>query len=104
MIYRFAHRNRLALERHGRQRTVPCPSQEDEYLVVLKTSTKPSPKKGVGDYHFVIRLSNGTWADKPGPSPSRWNAVDGFADAWPLGEDMYYYNGGTAYFAVRRKE
>ena len=31
MIYRFAHRNRLASERHGRQRTVPCPSKPVDF-------------------------------------------------------------------------
>lgn len=37
-----------------------------------------------------------------GQEPSRWNALDGAAIAWDLGNIMNYYNTETVYFAVTR--
>lgn len=51
--------------------TDPNDLHDDEYLVVLKTSNIPSNTTGKGDYHFVMRLSDGSWADKQGGGISR---------------------------------
>ena len=51
---------------------------------------------------FAVQLNDGTWADKPGRTPSRWNKLDGTAIAWDLGSIKNYYNTETVYFAVER--
>lgn len=74
----------------------------------MKTSTMPIPIDGYSsaDYHFAVLLSDGTWADKSGQTPSRWNAIDGTASTWDIGivgSDSYiegYYNTESVYFAV----
>jgi hypothetical protein len=46
-------------------------------------------------------LSDGTWADKPGQTPSRWNKIDGTSViGWDLTGYKNYYNKGPIYFAV----
>ena len=57
---------------------------------------------GIADYHFAVQLSDGTWADKPGSTPSRWNKIDGTAEKWNLGSIIGYYNTPSIYFAVKR--
>ncbi len=38
------------------------------------------------DYHFAVRLSDGSWADKPGSNPSRYNQVLFDGNSW-IGTD-----------------
>lgn len=52
------------------------------------------------DYHFAVLLSDGTWADKTGGLPSRWNVIDGTSATWDLGETKDYYNTESVYLAV----
>lgn len=80
----------------------PKDKLDDEYIVAMKTSTIVIPSIGVADYHFAVQLSDGSWADKPGQTPSRWNVLDGTAIAWDLGNIKNYYNTKTVYFAVER--
>ena len=68
----------------------------------MKTSTKIITSIGVADYHFAVQLSDGTWADKPGQLPSRWNVIDGTAKTWDLGKISKYYNTQSVYFAIER--
>lgn len=75
---------------------------DNEYIVAMKTSTIVIPSIGVADYHFAVQLSDGSWADKPGQMPSRWNALDGTAIAWDLSNVKNYYNTETVFFAVGR--
>ena len=80
----------------------PSDKGEDEYIVAMKTSTMLVPGYSFADYHFARQLSDGTWADKPGQTPSRWNKIDGMAATWDLGNQKGYYNTKTVYFAVKR--
>lgn len=34
------------------------------------------------DYHFAVRLSDGSWADKPGANSSRYNQLFFDGDVW----------------------
>ena len=77
--------------------------QDDEYLVAMKTSDFLVEGKNQSDYHFAILLSNGTWANKQGHSPSRWNGLNGFAKVWDKFGQPGYYNTDTVYYAVKRR-
>ena len=79
----------------------PAEKLDNEYIVAMKTATKSAQLKDA-DYHFAVLLSDGTWADKPGMFASRWNALDGTAIAWDLGNSLGYYDSKTVYFAVAR--
>lgn len=80
----------------------------NEYIVAMKTSTILLSPYGLAYYHFVMQLSDGSWAVKCGKTPSRWNVLDGTAVAWDLGvpQDILYikdyYNTESVYFAVGR--
>ncbi len=76
--------------------------KDDEYIVVMKTSTMIYQPRGRADYHFAVLLSDGTWADKMGHNASTWNQIDGYAATWDLENYKGYYNTKTVYFAVRR--
>lgn len=86
----------------------PQDAQVNEYVVAMKTSTQSLPVSYTmnADYHFAVLLNDGTWADKPGQTPSRWNEIDGTASSWDLAtpQDYYYiegyYNTESVYFAV----
>ena len=75
---------------------------DDEYIVAVNISNTFLPKKNYADYHFAVMLSDGTWADKQGETPSRWNAFDATQHAWDLGAIKGYYNVGPKYIAVKR--
>ena len=95
------------MEKLGKDvRIVDSPQErlEGEYIVALKTSSYIVPEIGVADYHFAVLLSDGTWADKTGQGPSRWNEIDGMAVSWDAiayGKGNGYYNSETRYFAIR---
>ncbi len=101
-ITEFIERDMDALNKSVRVVDSPEDKLDNEYIVAMKTSTIVFPAIGVADYHFAVQLSDGTWADKPGPRPSRWNALDGAAIAWDMGDIKDYYNTETVYFAVER--
>lgn len=98
----FIERDMDALNKSVRVVDSPKDKLENEYIVAMKTSTIVIPSIGVADYHFAVQLSDGSWADKPGQSPSRWNVLDGTEIAWDLGNIKNYYNTETVYFAVER--
>lgn len=66
----------------------------------MKTSTKIISELGIADYHFAVQLNDGTWADKPGGTPSRWNKIVGTDSTWDCGNIDGYYNTESVYFAV----
>ena len=101
-IIKFIERDMIVLNKSVRVVDSPMDKLDNEYIVAMKTSTMIIPSIGVADYHFAIQLSDGSWADKPGQMPSRWNALDGIALAWDLGNIKNYYNTETVYFAVER--
>ena len=101
-ITNFIKRDMRALNKSVRVVDSPKDKSNNEYIVAMKTSTTVIPSIGVADYHFAIQLSDGSWADKPGQTPSRWNAIDGTSVAWDLGNIKNYYNTETVYFAVER--
>ena len=101
-ITMFVERDMNALDKSVRVVDSPNDKFENEYIVAMKTSTIIIPYIGAADYHFAVQLSDGSWADKPGLTPSRWNALDGTAIAWDLGSIKNYYNTETVYFAVVR--
>ena len=98
----FIQRDMDALNKSVRVVNSPKDKLDNEYIVAMKTSTKIIPSIGFADYHFARQLSDGSWADKPGQTPSRWNALDGSAITWDLGNIKNYYNTKTVYFAVVR--
>ena len=98
----FIQRDMDALNKSVRVVDSPKDKFDNEYIVAMKTSTIVIPSIGVADYHFAVQLSDGSWADKPGQTPSRWNVLDGAAIAWDLGNIKNYYNTETVYFAVER--
>ena len=63
----------------------------------------PVPGYSFADYHFARQLSDGTGADKPGQTPSRWNKIDGMAATWDLGNQKGYYNTKTVYFCCEKR-
>ena len=101
-ITEFIERDMHALNKSVRVVDSPEDKLDNEYIVAMKTSTIVIPSIGVADYHFAVQLSDGSWADKPGQTPSRWNALDGTAIEWDLGNIKNYYNTQTVYFAVER--
>ena len=101
-IAEFVLRDMDALDKSVRIVNSPEDKRENEYIVAMKTSTYILLGIGVADYHFAVLLSDGTWADKPGRAPSRWNALDGTAIAWDLAYLENYYNTETVYFAVEK--
>ena len=101
-ITEFIKRDMNALNKSVRVVNSPSDKSDNEYIVAMKTSTIVIPSLGVADYHFAVQLSDGSWADKPGSTPSRWNALDGTAIAWDLDNIKNYYNTPTVYFAVER--
>ena len=89
-----------ALGRKARVISTPEEATADERVVALKTGTYIF-SCGFTDYHFCVQLSDGTWADKPGSTNPRWNAIDGTAATWPLsGVSTDYYCSTTCYFAI----
>ncbi len=80
----------------------PKDKLDDEYIVAMKTSDRKMMFTGRADYHFAVQLSDGTWADKPGNLPSRWNKIDGTAVVWDHRIIKNYYNSDTIYFAVKK--
>ena len=107
-IYRVlskrSYRADILFLRNKSVRVVDSPKDklDNEYIVAMKTPTIVIPSIGVADYHFAVQLSDGSWADKPGKKPSRWNVLDGDAIAWNLANIKNYYNTETVYFAVER--
>ena len=101
-ITKYIERDMKELNKSVRVVDSPKDKLDDEYIVAMKTSTKVIPSIGVADYHFAVQLSDGTWADKPGQTPSRWNKINGTAVTWDLGNIKDYYNTETVYFAVKR--
>ena len=101
-ITEFIQRDMDALNKSVRVVDSPKDKLDNEYIVAMKTSTIVISSIGVADYHFAVQLSDGSWADKPGQKPSRWNVLDGAAIAWDLGNIKNYYNTETVYFAVER--
>ena len=101
-ITKYIERDMKELDRSVRVVDSPADKGSNEYIVAMKTSTIVIPSIGVADYHFAVQLSDGTWADKPGQKPSRWDALDGTAIAWDLGNLKNYYNTDSVYFAVER--
>lgn len=97
----FIQRDMDALNKSVRVVDSPKDKLDNEYIVAMKTSTNVIPSIGFADYHFAVQLSDGSWADKPGQRPSRWNALDGATIAWDCGNIKNYYNTETVYFAVR---
>lgn len=73
----------------------PDEAQNDEYVVALKTTTS-----SFFDYHFARQLGDGTWADKQGSAPSRWDGLNGNALVWD-GPFFIKYDSDTVYFAVK---
>lgn len=78
----------------------PEEAEANEYVVAMKTSTELVPGKSYADYHFAVLLSDGTWADKTGEYPSRWNVIDGTWATWDKRGAKDYYNTESVYFAV----
>lgn len=73
----------------------PSDKADNEYIVAMKTSDIIIESIGVADYHFAVQLRDGTWSDKHGQTPSRWNALD-------CGNIKNYYNTESVYFAARK--
>jgi len=95
-------RDMEALGKSVRYINDPSECGEDEYLVAMKLGTTPDKRSGYADYHFAVLLSDGNWADKQGTNASRYNAINGFAEAWDKDSGDGYYNSGTEYFAVKK--
>ncbi|MBQ8637190.1 MAG: RHS repeat-associated core domain-containing protein, partial [Clostridia bacterium] len=91
-----------------RQIESPDELEEDEYLIALKTSDIIIEDTGFADYHFAIQLSDGTWVDKPGNTPPRWNVIRSPYDDWDYGTKndegfiKGYYNSGPIFFALKK--
>ena len=98
----FIMRDMKSLNKPVRIVDSPLDKNENEYIVAMKTSSIVLEDIGVADYHFAVQLSDGTWADKPGQTPSRWNVLDGTALTWDLGYIENYYNTESVYFAVEK--
>jgi len=70
-------------------------------------TTEPSlcpkirPGGTVADYHFARQLSDGTWADKPGLEPARWNVLGDPESSWYYLNWADYYDTEPKYFAVK---
>ncbi len=101
-ITNYILRDMKALKKNVRTVSSPSDKTNNEYIVAMKTSDIILPDIGIADYHFAVQLSDGTWADKPGQTPSRWNALDGTAIAWDCGNIESYYNSESVYFAVEK--
>ena len=99
-IANYVQRDMTALNKKVRIVKSPAEKLHDEFLVAMKSSTNVLWQTGAADYHFALQLSDGTWADKPGSTASRWNKIDGTAITWDLGNIKDYYNTETVYFAV----
>ena len=99
-ITNYVKRDMSALKRSVSVVNSPSDKTDKEYIVAMKTSNIIIASIGVADYHFAVQLSDGTWADKPGQTPSRWNALDGTAISWDCGNIEGYYNKESIYFAV----
>lgn len=55
------------------------------------------------DYHFLVQLSNGGWAQKQGPLPSEnLGSINPTTYNWSNGGISNYYNSSTLYFAVTK--
>ena len=91
-----------ALNKSVRVVDSPLDKKKNEYIVAMKTSNIIIPSSGFADYYFAVQLSDGSWADKPGMTPSRWNQIDGTAKAWDLGNIKNYYNTDSVYFAEEK--
>ena len=88
-----------AIHRDCRIITSPQDANPGETVVALKTGTYIFTEQ-MTDYHFAVLLSDGTWADKPGITPVRRNAISGYDMSWPLsGVSRYYYSSATVFFA-----
>ena len=101
-ITNFILRDMKELNKPVRVVSSPLDKKSNEYIVAMKTSTTIIQSIGVADYHFAVQLSDGTWADKPGATPSRWNVIDGTSITWDCGEIKDYYNTESVYFAVEK--
>jgi hypothetical protein len=101
-ITEFVKRDMDTLGKNVRVVQSPSDKLDDEYIVAMRTATRVYPLTGLVDYHFAVQLSDGSWADKPGPKPSRWNVLDGPTIAWDLDGWRNYYDIGPVYFAVTR--
>ena len=99
-IANYVQRDMTALNKKVRIVKSPAEKLHDEFIVAMKSSTNVLWQTGAADYHFALQLSDGTWADKPGSTASRWNKIDGTAITWDLGNIKDYYNTETVYFAV----
>ena len=73
-ITEFIQRDMAFLNKSVRVVDSPMDKLDNEYIVAMKASTFVIPSIGVADYHFAVQLNDGSWADKPGQTPSRWNA------------------------------
>ncbi len=101
-IQGYVLRDMKALNKTVRSIDAPAAKKDNEYVVAMKTSDIILPVINVADYHFAVLLSDGTWADKPGSLPSRWNRIDGTALKWDSGGYIDYYNTESIYFAVEK--
>lgn len=99
-ITEFVLRDMDALGKNVRVINSPEEAEANEYVVAMKTSTKLVPGTSIADFHFAVLLSDGTWADKAGDSPSRWNVIDGTWATWDTRGVKDYYNTESVYFAV----
>ena len=77
---------------------IPALTENSLVIAVFKTTYK-SDEGNIDDYHFAVRLSNGVWADKPGPQDARygkltyndgkWSNPD--SDGFTIDAAAYYY-------------
>ena len=99
-IAQYVERDMNALGIPIRQVDSPKDKLANEFIVAMKTSDKLVPGYDIADVHFAVQLSDGSWADKQGIEPSRWNVLDGTAITWDIISGDAYYNTKTIYFAV----
>ena len=78
----------------------PSERRANETIVALNTSSSKHFLFGQGDYHFAIQLSDGTWADKRGSAPSRWNMLNGEDKIRESNWHSPSYNYGPIFFAI----
>ena len=70
-------------------------------VVVIAVFQYTNPKAGC-DYHFAVLLSDGKWADKPGPQKARCGELTYDGTCWNDGSDITNDGADTIFFIVRR--
>lgn len=93
-VIRYVVTDAIARERRVEYLSSPEKLPKDALLVACKMTSDGY------DFHFAVRLDNGVWLDKPGTRESRYGKIDGFADVWKIGDDIY--DSDTIYFAYFR--